>query len=126
MTSRRPGTKDDSVDVWVVCQVFLPDPQSTSQLLSDVLAGLAAREYRITVLSAYPGTGGGEIAPRQEKWNGLTICRGGTGGDLKRGLARRAIAYFRYGVYIFLRLLRCPRGQRIFVVTDPPVAPTVG
>ncbi len=112
-------------ETWVICQVFYPDTQSTSQLLSDVFAGLAARGNRVRVLAGYPGLHTGGVPPAQETWNQVLIVRGGLRASVKRGAGLRLLTYASYSWFVLWRLLRAPRGRRVFVVTNPPFMPVL-
>jgi glycosyltransferase involved in cell wall biosynthesis len=109
--------------ILVVCQVFHPDQQSTSQLLSDVIKCLPRKGHAITVLCGFPGLESQSSLPQTENWNGVTIRRGGLRMGYKRSLWRRALAYLGYSAFVVRQLLMARRGQRVFVVTNPPFAP---
>jgi glycosyltransferase involved in cell wall biosynthesis len=111
--------------IYLVCQVFYPDPQSTSQLLSDVIRELAGRGHAITVLSGFPGMKTAGALESREVWNGVVIERGGLRGSFKRSLWRRAVAYASYCLFVTRRLLTIPSGARVLVVTNPPFAPVL-
>lgn len=110
-------------EILVVCQVFHPDQQSTSQLLSEVMRRLAGRGHTITVLCGFPGIKESSTIPRIENWNSVTIRRGGLRTGFKRSLWRRAFAYLSYSVFIVCRLLTARQRQRVLVITNPPFAP---
>src|SRR5688572_8925187 len=113
-------------EITVVCQVFHPDTQSTSQLLSDVIAGLSERDWKVTVLAGYPGMKGGEKAEFSEVWKNTRIRRGGMRAQFKRNLALRAFAYLSYSWFVTWRLISLKAGSRVFIVTNPPFAPVIG
>ena len=109
-----------------ISQDFHPDAQATSQLFSDLMAGLAGRQ-EIEVLAGYPAVRPvAERAGAQEIWRGLMIQRGGTRRPSKRNLAFRAWAYASYLFWLAGRLGFCTgRGARVIVSTNPPFAPLV-
>ena len=111
--------------ILVVCQVFHPDQQSTSQLLSDVMRRLAGKGHAITVLCGFPGMEAASNLPRIENWSGVAIHRGGLRTGFKRSLWRRGLAYLSYSAFVVWRLLAARQRQRVFVVTNPPFAPIV-
>ncbi len=113
-------------EVVLVTQVFHPDPQSTSVLLSDLARALAERGIGVRVLAGFPARVGDEVvtAAREQRWHGLRICRGGLRVDVKRSLVRRALGYCSYCLWIGWQLVfRTPRKARVLVVTNPPFAP---
>lgn len=109
----------------VVCQVFHPDPQATSQLLSDLLVRLVTRGHSITVLAGYPGVNPKQAVEAKELWQGVAIWRGGMRVSFKKSILRRMLAYISYSGFVFWRLLRAPQGQKIFVITNPPFMPVL-
>lgn len=107
----------------VVCQVFHPDDQSTSQLLSGMMAALAPR-HEIRVLTGYPAQGT-ENPPGREQWQGVEILRGGGRFRYKKNRFYRLLAYALYSLFVFRKLLFAPRGSRVFVITNPPFGPVL-
>jgi len=113
-------------EVVLVTQVFHPDPQSTSLLLSDLARALAERGLGVRILAGFPARGGDEAgtAAREQRWHGVQILRGGLRVDVKRGLVRRALGYLSYCLWLGGQLVfRTPRNARVLVVTNPPFAP---
>ncbi len=112
--------------VVVLCQVFHPDTQSTSQLLSDVLARLSEIGHPLKVVSGYTGLGAenGQL-PSVEVWRGIEIRRVGFRASVKKNLILRAMTYLGYTGGVNWQLLRVPRGSRILVVTNPPFLPVL-
>lgn len=110
----------------ILCQVFHPDEQSTSQLLSEVLALQAEGGEHLLVVSGFPGVHRGEAAlPVRERWRGVFIERVGLRASVKKNLLSRAAAYFSYSVSATWRLLRSDGESRVFVVTNPPFLPVL-
>jgi glycosyltransferase involved in cell wall biosynthesis len=109
----------------VLCQVFHPDIQSTSQLLSDVLAVLAQAGRKITVISGYPGMHDGRPVAAAEIWQGVTIRRGGMRASVKKGPGLRTLTYLSYSWHAAWRLLWSRGKFRVLVVTNPPFLPVL-
>lgn len=109
--------------VVVLCQVFYPDAQSTSQLLTQLLCAMSTdRSIECTVLCGYPSAnreGLGRVA-RVECHQGVRIERHGLQIDVKAGVLSRAVAYASYLLHVGWRLLRTDRDAVHFGVTNPP------
>ncbi len=93
-------------------RVYWPSLAATSQLLTDLAEGLAARDWPVHVIAA-----GHEPGPR----HGVIIHRTGEG-DRHGGLISRAKNYTRFirQVRRELETLAQP-GDRVVVMTDPPL-----
>jgi glycosyltransferase involved in cell wall biosynthesis len=111
--------------VIVLCQVYHPDSQSTSQLLSDVLAKLAERGRKMIVLSGYPGVYDGRRLAQTETWKGVEIRRGGMRSSMKKNLVTRVLTYLTYSSHVVWQLMRHPGRARVLVVTNPPFLPVL-
>lgn len=111
----------------LISQVFQPDEQATSQLLSELLAMLAGRGANCAALCGFPaGRRGGNRIPRAEVWRGVDIRRGGLQIDGKASLMARALGYGSYSLWLAWRLLFfTPSNARLLVVTNPPFAPVL-
>ena len=108
----------------LVSQVFHPDDQATSQLLSGLFEKLADHGGQIQVLAGGPSISGQNS--RSEVWCGIGIRRGGFRVNSKRNLFSRALGYASYCVWLIWRLLLfTPAGARVLVVTNPPFAPVL-
>jgi glycosyltransferase involved in cell wall biosynthesis len=109
----------------LISQVFHPDEQSTSQLLSGLLAALAGQGFDCEALSGFPAVNAAaRSVPRAESWAGIRIRRGGLAIDAKSSFAARALCYGSYCLWLAWRLLfRVPADARVLVVTNPPFAP---
>jgi glycosyltransferase involved in cell wall biosynthesis len=123
LNTRPAGAEPDPLVF--VCQVFHPDAQSTSQLLSDLVRELAGRGEAIEVLCGYPGVSAGLPAPAEETWSGARVRRGGSKGQFKRSFVRRAWAYASYSAFVLWRLALAPRGRRVVAITNPPYHPVL-
>ena len=118
-------TRTGLLPVSVLCQVFHPDTQSTSQLLSGVLSELAYRGYDVTVVSGYPGMHSGEPLLGKEIWRGITIYRGGLRASGKKSLLLRGLTYLSYSWHVVLHLMRSHGRCYVLVVTNPPFLPVI-
>jgi glycosyltransferase involved in cell wall biosynthesis len=110
--------------VLVACQVFYPDIQSTSQLLTELLTELADNnQIDLTVLCGYPSglrIGEGKV-PKEEKFGNITIRRCGFQVDVKRGMRNRLLAYASFLLGAGWQILRRARSYDVvFGVTNPP------
>jgi len=122
----RPRSPDSAPgEVTVICQVFHPDAQSTSQLLSGVLADVAASGHRVTVWSGYPGLHGGTPPANRETWRGLEIRRMGWRASVKKSAVSRALSYLSFTLAVWLRLVFGRGGRHVLAVTNPPFMPVV-
>jgi glycosyltransferase involved in cell wall biosynthesis len=113
-------------DLLLITQVFHPDRQATSQLLSDLCARLASRETRVSVLCGYPLQSDAEGAPTEEVWKSAKIFRGGVQGNFKASLRNRIMAYARFSLWVMRRLLTDDvRSSTVAAVTNPPFLPII-
>lgn len=121
------GPSKKRTSLVVVCQVFFPDPQATSQLLSELLADLADEFATVEVLSGRPGARAQvPAAPKQEQWRGIVIRRGGFSGNWLPKSLRRAVAYLSFSAWFSWRLLFYVSSDvDVLVGTNPPFAPVV-
>lgn len=102
------------------CQVYYPDEQSTSQLFTGIMEGLALRGYDIKVFCSYPGNQGNQNFSSVETHNGVLIERIGFQLATKKNLFVRALAYLSYLVGLVPKLIFAPKNVEIFAVTNPP------
>src|ERR1017187_10251106 len=86
---RNPG-------VVIICQVFYPDSQSTSQLLTDLLKGMDAKKIVTTVITSYTAMPNGVFPQKRETLGDVEIRRTGVAINYKRSLVRRGLHYFCY------------------------------
>lgn len=108
----------------ILCQVFHPDEQSTSQLLSEVLVRVAKEFRDVSVISGFPGVHRrDDLLPVREQWRGIWIERVGLRASGKKSMGLRAAAYLSYTIASTWRLVRAERGRRVLVVTNPPFLP---
>lgn len=108
----------------LITQVFHPDRQATSVLISQLAVALAERGHLIEVLAGRPGRA--PEAPAQEVWRGVRIRRGGLRVDGKRNLFLRAMAYLSYSGWLAWQLcFRVPANAHLVVLTNPPFTPAL-
>ena len=108
----------------VVCQVFHPDSQSTSQLLSDLFRVFVKRAGAVSVYCGFSSTGGPPLS-RSEVWEGVQIFRGGWRTGSKESLWQRSLAYASYTCFVMRALFGVGRESEVLVVTNPPFIPVV-
>jgi colanic acid biosynthesis glycosyl transferase WcaI len=109
--------------VTLACQVFYPDAQSTSQLLTDLLERLSqTQEFDLTVLCGFPSALRAHDGPvtREETWNGIRVVRCGLRVDAKRSFFSRLLSYVSFLAHAGWKLLWSPRRSLILGVTNPP------
>jgi glycosyltransferase involved in cell wall biosynthesis len=104
-----------------VCSLFHPDDQATSQLFSDLFSAMAMRGFQVEVFAGFPAD---RECVANERWNGITIHRGGVRVDAKRSLFWRAISYATYCLWLVWMLLSSRlSGKRVLAATNPPFTP---
>lgn len=114
------------IDPIFVSQVFHPDRQATSVLLSQLASQLAKRGFHPVVYAGYPAAGSGTKSSARELWQGVNIRRGGLRIDGKKNLAARGLAYLAYSAWLKWTLLfRTPAKSHLIVLTNPPFAPAL-
>jgi colanic acid biosynthesis glycosyl transferase WcaI len=120
--------KFESHQILVCCQVFYPDQQSTSQLLSSVMMQLSVRGAALTVLSGFPSVVAiySQRTYAREMWEGIRIRRLGLRGNVKSGLIARSLSYSSYSFEVIWCLLVARRWSRVLLVTNPPFLPLIG
>jgi len=109
----------------VVSQVFAPDTQSTSQLLSELVRRTAGGGARITVVTGQTATIDGVFPPRFEVQGEVQIRRTGIAANYKKSLLRRAMHYLAYIVGVAIELWRVRDADTVLGVTNPPFIPIV-
>jgi glycosyltransferase involved in cell wall biosynthesis len=102
---------------------FYPDHSATSQMLSDIAFGLAAKGWRVTVIASrlsYQGSDG-PLPPRETVRN-VEILRIWTSSFGRDHLVGRAIDYATFYLSTAIAVLRTARRGDILVAkTDPPM-----
>ncbi len=111
-----------------VNRYFFPDQSATSQMLSDLAFGLAARGCEVHVVCSrqrYDDASAG-LAP-QETVDGVTIHRVVSSRFGRANLAGRALDYATFYLACAVRLVRIlSRGDTVVVLTDPPLLSILG
>jgi len=109
-----------SIPTVFLCQVFPPDPQSTSQLFGALIPRMATAESPFEVWSALPPIPG---TSREEAGTGRRIRRLGLVDRGRQGPLRRLAAYASYSLGVARQFLSLPPGTRLVAVTNPPFLP---
>lgn len=107
----------------VVCQVFHPDTQATSQLFSELLRALGGNAQRLTVVTGYTAKRNGSFPPKREMLGSVEIRRTGVAMDYKRSLLRRGFHYVCYLAGATRELWKLRNCTFVFGVTNPPFTP---
>ena len=120
------GKDEDRSRVWVVSELYYPEDTSTGYYLTRIAEGLAT-EYAVRVLCAQPTYAArGHKAPVHEIRNGVVIRRCWSTTLNKDVLPLRLINLLTISLSVFLQALwRFRRGDRVLVVTNPPLLPFV-
>ena len=111
------------VRVFFVNRYFYPDHSATSQMLSDLAFGLAARGHSITIVTSRLAYDDPKARlPGRETVRGVEIIRVATTGFGRAGLVGRAVDYVTfYLAAVWLLLRRVRRGDVVVAKTDPPL-----
>lgn len=110
--------------LWIVSEPYYPDEVATGYYMTGIAEGLAVSETVHVLCSQPTYSARGMRAPTLERRNGVEIRRcWGTTWD-KDVLWKRLANTFTFCLSIFLRMLvHFRRGDRVLVVTSPPVLP---
>jgi len=106
-------------ELLILSEHFAPSTGATAQLVTDLALGLAARGHRCRVLTA---TAGGPVAGLEVVRLGLPRCAGAPVGVLAKAAAGLVFVLGGLGWC----LLHGRRGQRLFIVSNPPFVGLVG
>jgi glycosyltransferase involved in cell wall biosynthesis len=106
-----------------LCQVFYPDSQSTSQLLTDLLRAAAGGPLQFTVITGFTSKESGKFPPRRETFDGIEVRRTGIAAEYKKTLIRRGLHYFCYMIGATAELWKVRKHSLVFGVTNPPFTP---
>ncbi len=113
--------------LWVVSELYYPDAQATSRILTTLAEGLAS-DFDVRVLCAYPTMQFAPVVdvPQSEVRNGVSIRRFRSARLNKAVLLFRTFNLMTISLPVYLHLLfNLRRGDSILVVTNPPVMPFV-
>jgi glycosyltransferase involved in cell wall biosynthesis len=104
----------------IVSQVFYPNTQSTSILLTDLALNLQNQNTKVTVVCGFPNGVDNNIVDRYENFKGIDIYRCGININLKAGLWQRVTSYVSYLIHAGWKLAFLSRKETIIGVTNPP------
>ena len=108
-------------------QCFYPDVVSTAQHASDLVAALAERGHKVTVVAGTRAYDNPEIKfPRKERWRGTRIVRVPSLALGKSTKWRRAANFASYFLSCILRLIFLPRYDVVIALTSPPLISLLG
>ena len=110
-------------ELLILSEHFAPSTGATAQLVTDLALGLAARGHRCRVLTA---TAGGPVAGLEVVRLGLPRCAGAAAGAPVGVLAKAAAGLVFVLGGLGWCLLHGRRGQRLFIVSNPPFVGLVG
>ena len=108
--------------ILLINQFFWPDSSATSQQLTDVAAGLAARGHHVSVLC---GEGGYATAAAADAPAGVHILRV-KALPYARGKVARVLSYLSFYVTALVRGLTLPRQDVVVSLTTPPLISLLG
>ncbi len=121
MTDESAGTKKPRVIF--ANRFYYPDHSATSQMLTDVAQGLAAKGWDVTVLTSRLSYDDPAISyPARDQHEGVRVVRVATTRFGRANLAGRALDYLSFYITSFLSLLaQARRGDIVVIKTDPPL-----
>lgn len=110
--------------LWVVSELYYPEYTATGHFLTVIAEGLA-EHYDVRVLTVHPTYAmRGAKTPKHEIHNGVSIYRCWATAGNKDHLLLRLMNLITITCSLFLQcLLRFKRGDRVLVVTNPPMLP---
>jgi colanic acid biosynthesis glycosyl transferase WcaI len=106
--------------VIIVSQVFYPNTQSTSLLLTDLALGLKDCNTRVTVICGFPGGIKSHSVECYENFRGIDIHRVGIDVNLKHGMWQRLISYVSFLLHVAWKLAFLSLDDLIIGVSNPP------
>jgi colanic acid biosynthesis glycosyl transferase WcaI len=104
----------------LVTQVFHPNTQSTSLLLTDLALHLQSDDIDLTVVCGCANLSDNLFADRYEDFQGIKIHRCGVPVDLKRGMLQRLVSYVSFLLHAGWKLLFLPQKDIMIGVSNPP------
>jgi colanic acid biosynthesis glycosyl transferase WcaI len=107
-------------NIVIVSQVFYPNTQSTSILLTDLALNLQNKNTKVTVICGFPNGVDNDTVERYENFNGIDIYRCGINVNLKAGLWQRVTSYISYLLHAGWKLLFLGEKEIILGVSNPP------
>jgi glycosyltransferase involved in cell wall biosynthesis len=108
-------------NICLVSQVFYPNTQSTSLLLTDLALQIQNHCFaKVTVISGFPNGVDNHLVQYHENFQGIEIYRCGINVNLKAGLWQRLLSYISYLIHAAWKLLFYPHKDIIIGVSNPP------
>jgi colanic acid biosynthesis glycosyl transferase WcaI len=104
----------------LISQVFHPNTQSTSLLLTDFATNIQDADTKVIVICGFPNGVDNDLVDRYENFNGIEIYRCGINVNLKKGLWQRLVSYVSYLTHAGWKLLFLPQKDVILGVSNPP------
>jgi colanic acid biosynthesis glycosyl transferase WcaI len=104
----------------LISQVFHPNTQSTSLLLTDLALNIQDPDTKVVVICGFPNGVDNDLVDRYENFNGIEIYRCGINVNLKKGLWQRLVSYVSYLTHAGWKLLFLPQKDVILGVSNPP------
>ncbi len=126
MASDTQSAESKSKTLWVVSELYYPEETSTGYYLTKIAEGLA-NDSQVKVLCGQPNySGRGIRSPKNETHRGVEIFRAwGTTLD-KNVIPFRLLNMLTLGLSIFFKaLFKFKKGEKILVVTTPPILPFI-
>src|SRR3990172_8529998 len=116
-------TPTDNPLLLVISQVYVPDPASVGQHMADAADAMAARGYRVAVLTSARGYEDPTIIyPPREFRGGVEIRRLPLSSFGKRTLIHRVLGQSLFLTQVIFRGIFTRRLTGILVSTSPPMA----
>jgi colanic acid biosynthesis glycosyl transferase WcaI len=112
--------------LWLISELYFPEVTSTGYYMTEIGSGLA-ENTQVKVICGQPNYFARDIrAPRREKYNGVDISRVAGTRFNKNIIALKLINMLSLGISIFFEsLFSFRKGDKVLVVTTPPVLPFV-
>jgi colanic acid biosynthesis glycosyl transferase WcaI len=104
----------------LISQVFHPNTQSTSLLLTDLALNIQDADTKVIVICGFPNGVDNDLVDRYENFHGIDIYRCGINVNLKKGLWQRLVSYASYLIHAGWKLLLLPKKDVILGVSNPP------
>jgi glycosyltransferase involved in cell wall biosynthesis len=109
--------------VLVISQVYVPDPASVGQHMADAAEELAARGYRVVVVTSRRGYEDSSIKyPARELRSGVKIVRLPFSSFGKRSVFQRLAGQLSFLMQVIVRCMFARQLSGILVSTSPPMA----
>ena len=117
MTAEARSSSKDRPRALFINRFYYPDHSATSQILTDVTAGLTALGWPVTVISSRMGYEDPSARyPAKDAFNGVSIVRVATSRFGRSNLVGRAIDYVSFYVTSFFAVLSEARRGDVVIV----------